>query len=90
MVSRFCEADAPSVQFVRGDCHAMPFQDGRFDLVMCRSVLEHLEDPQAVFCEVARVLAPGAILCFLRPIAGITFLCWPASSQIVFINKWSA
>jgi len=67
MVSRFCEADAPSVQFVRGDCHAMPFQDGRFDLVMCRSVLEHLEDPQAVFCEVARVLAPGGHFVFLTP-----------------------
>jgi len=37
----------------------IPFEDDRFDLVVCDNVVEHLEDPGAVFREVGRVLKPG-------------------------------
>lgn len=46
---------------------AMPFVDGRFDLVVARSVLEHLETPESVFGEIARVLRPGGSFVFLTP-----------------------
>ena len=37
----------------------IPYPDGRFDVVVADNVLEHLDDPERVFAEVARVLAPG-------------------------------
>ena len=49
----------PNLHFVRGDAHALPFADGRFDLVYCRYVLEHLWSPQRALEEMRRVLKPG-------------------------------
>lgn len=37
----------------------IPFEDGTFDIVFCKQVLEHVEDPRRVLAEVERVLAPG-------------------------------
>jgi SAM-dependent methyltransferase len=37
----------------------LPFDDGSFDAVYCKQVLEHVHDPRLVLAEVARVLAPG-------------------------------
>jgi SAM-dependent methyltransferase len=38
---------------------AIPYPGASFDLVFCDNVLEHLDRPEVVFREVARVLAPG-------------------------------
>lgn len=51
--------------FVRGAGEALPFADGCFDAVVCCLVIEHAEDPDAVLCEMARVLAPGGRLVLL-------------------------
>jgi ubiquinone/menaquinone biosynthesis C-methylase UbiE len=45
----------------------LPFCDDAFDLVTANMVLEHLEEPDAVFAEVARVLAPGGHFVFVTP-----------------------
>jgi len=37
----------------------IPYDEKTFDLVLSDGVLEHLEDPAAVFAEVKRVLQPG-------------------------------
>jgi ubiquinone/menaquinone biosynthesis C-methylase UbiE len=37
----------------------IPYPDATFDAVVCDNVLEHLEHPDRVFREVARVLRPG-------------------------------
>jgi malonyl-CoA O-methyltransferase len=42
-----------------GDVRAMPFADGRFDMVWCRLVLGHLPDPYLAYRELARVCMPG-------------------------------
>jgi SAM-dependent methyltransferase/uncharacterized protein YbaR (Trm112 family) len=40
------------------DAHALPFDEGTFDAVVCQAVLEHVADPVAVATEVRRVLRP--------------------------------
>jgi ubiquinone/menaquinone biosynthesis C-methylase UbiE len=52
---------------VRGDLGRLPFPDERFDMVISRSVVEHLEDPLQVFREFFRVLRPGGKTVVITP-----------------------
>jgi ubiquinone/menaquinone biosynthesis C-methylase UbiE len=52
---------------VRGDLSHLPFPAGYFDVIISRSVVEHLEDPTAVFREFARVLRPGGKVVIVTP-----------------------
>ena len=45
----------------------LPFADASFDMAVSVWVLEHLEAPEKVFEEVARVLKPGGHFIFLTP-----------------------
>jgi len=56
-----------TVRFVNGDCCALPFAREAFDLVTCRSVLEHVWDPFSLFDEISRVLRPEGAFVFLTP-----------------------
>jgi 2-polyprenyl-6-hydroxyphenyl methylase / 3-demethylubiquinone-9 3-methyltransferase len=47
-----------------GLAEQLPFAAGGFDVVICVDVLEHVDRPDAVIAEVARVLAPGGTFCF--------------------------
>jgi ubiquinone/menaquinone biosynthesis C-methylase UbiE len=47
------------VSYVEGDAHHLPFVEGRFDLVYCRYLLEHVGDPARVVAEMRRVTRPG-------------------------------
>jgi SAM-dependent methyltransferase len=51
----------------RGNLAALPFRDCSFDLVVSHSVVEHLEDPAAVFGELGRILKRGGRLIFTTP-----------------------
>jgi len=48
--------------FVEGDCHALPFSDASFDLVISRNVTHALIDHQKVYNEWYRVLRHGGKL----------------------------
>jgi SAM-dependent methyltransferase len=48
--------------FVTFDGEALPFEDGHFDLVYCKQVLEHVRRPDQLVAEAARVLRPGGWL----------------------------
>lgn len=56
---------------VIGPLEAMPFEDSRFDSILCNAVLEHVEKVDDVVGELARVLRPGghAVIAvpFLQP-----------------------
>ncbi len=45
----------------------LPFQDKAFDVVLCTSVLEHVDDAEAAVSEIARVLKPGGRLLITVP-----------------------
>jgi 2-polyprenyl-6-hydroxyphenyl methylase/3-demethylubiquinone-9 3-methyltransferase len=47
------------VEPVRADAADLPFDDGRFDVVVAGEVLEHVTDLDGVVAEALRVLAPG-------------------------------
>jgi ubiquinone/menaquinone biosynthesis C-methylase UbiE len=58
-------ADVSSVQIVRGDATALPYDDDRFTGAACFTMLHHvptIELQDRLFAEVARVLRPGAPL----------------------------
>lgn len=53
------------IEFLQGEVEKMPFSDNTFDLVMNRSVLWTLLQPQVAMKEWLRVLRPGgALICF--------------------------
>lgn len=49
----------PNTEFVEGDGTALPFQDGAFDLVGTHRTLHHVERPELVVAEMARVTRSG-------------------------------
>ena len=46
---------------------SIPYDDETFDVVISDNVLEHLEEPQKVFAEIARVLKEGGVFLFKTP-----------------------
>jgi SAM-dependent methyltransferase len=59
-----------NVEFVEGDAAAMPFEDGAFDVAMSRFAFHHLEDPEAVAREMARVVRPGGHVAIIDMVDG--------------------
>lgn len=50
-----------------GSAYSLPAADGEFDCVLCSSVLEHLEEPEAALREALRVLKPGGTAIYTAP-----------------------
>jgi ubiquinone/menaquinone biosynthesis C-methylase UbiE len=59
-----------NVEFVEGDAAAMPFEDGAFDVAVSRFAFHHLEDPEAVTREMARVVRPGGHVAIIDMVDG--------------------
>jgi SAM-dependent methyltransferase len=55
----------------------LPFADSSFGFVVCTEVLEHVDDPSAVFAEMARVLRPG----------GLAFVTTPNYANLAGLHK---
>lgn len=55
------------IEIYNSDLVNLPLPDASVDLIMSRSVFEHLSNPEAVYREFARVLRPGGSVVFLTP-----------------------
>ncbi|MCI0564584.1 MAG: class I SAM-dependent methyltransferase, partial [Nitrososphaera sp.] len=57
--------DDPDVTLLHGSISAIPLRDGCVDVIMARSVMEHITEPLGGFREVNRVLKKGGAFVFL-------------------------
>lgn len=55
----------PGIETHNADLAHLPLPDASVDLIMSRSVFEHLVDPKSVYREFSRVLKPGGRIVFL-------------------------
>ncbi len=55
----------PGIETHNADLSQIPIPDQSVDLIMSRSVFEHLTDPESVYREFSRVLRPGGRVVFL-------------------------
>jgi 2-polyprenyl-6-hydroxyphenyl methylase/3-demethylubiquinone-9 3-methyltransferase len=53
-----------SVHYHLANAYALPFANESFDAITCMDFLEHVESPERVIAEAARVLKPGGIFVF--------------------------
>lgn len=61
---------AERVNLVLADAKSLPFPDDSFQVIVSNSLLHHVSDPMALWREIGRIAAPGALLCLrdlLRP-----------------------
>jgi ubiquinone/menaquinone biosynthesis C-methylase UbiE len=65
--SKFDTGNAAAPYGVRSDLALLPLPSASVDMVISRSVVEHLEDPGVVFREFARVLRPGGKVVLITP-----------------------
>lgn len=50
-----------NVSLLKTDILKLPFPSGTFDVIVCLSVIEHIPNPEAAFCEMGRVLANNGV-----------------------------
>lgn len=57
----------PKYTYLIADARNLPFQDGRFDFVICSEVIEHIPQNEKVISEIKRVLKNSGILILTTP-----------------------
>ena len=71
-----CEPFGSRVSFRAGDALDLPFDDGAFDLVVCRHLVQAVPDAARVLAEIRRVLRPGGRLHLIAEDYGMLH-CFP-------------
>ncbi|HEY4397441.1 MAG TPA: methyltransferase domain-containing protein [Acidimicrobiia bacterium] len=66
-------ARLPNARFLEGDLHALPVDDGEFDLTVCALALGHIELITPPVAELARVVRPGGtiVVSDLHPVMSV-------------------
>jgi len=53
-----------TVHYIGANAYSLPFPDATFEVVTCMDFLEHVDQPDIVVKEIARVLKPGGLFFF--------------------------
>ena len=69
-----------NIEFTTGVAEALPFDDGRFDLIVCHTVIEHVQNVDKSIMQMARVLKPGGQLHIEAP-----NYIWPEEPHVQII-----
>ncbi len=56
-----------NIEYYKADLTNIPKENESVDIVISRSVFEHLSEPLKVYNEISRILKPGGIFVFLTP-----------------------
>ncbi len=59
------DTEVAGIELINSDLSHIDLEEESVDLIMSRSVMEHVEEPLAVYREMFRVLRPGGIFVFL-------------------------
>jgi len=63
----FARRRLPSCSFIAGSAEQLPFSNGRFDHVIVRDLIHHLDEPSRAVDEIVRVLVAGGRVDVLEP-----------------------
>jgi ubiquinone/menaquinone biosynthesis C-methylase UbiE len=72
----------PRLRFVQGDATNLPLQDASFDTVFMFGGIHHVNDRQALFSEIARILKPGGTFFYREPVSD--FFMWKLLRAIIY------
>ncbi|KAG4105507.1 methylase [Neocallimastix lanati (nom. inval.)] len=66
-----------NVEFVVGDSENLPFEDNKFDVILCKESIHHYPNPEKFFNEAYRVLRPnGRLIIVDMNVNAVTRLFW--------------
>jgi ubiquinone/menaquinone biosynthesis C-methylase UbiE len=74
------------VDLQEGDAQALPFDNNRFDTVVCTLSLCAIPDPGAAIAEMRRVLRPGGRLLLLDHIGSTWWPIWAAQRLVEMVT----
>nr|WP_298684902.1 class I SAM-dependent methyltransferase [uncultured Dongia sp.] len=80
LMLRRARAKEPRLEWVAGQAEALPFADASFAGAFCTMTLHHLQDFDAVFSEIARVLKPGGRF--------VAFTALPEQAEQFWLNAY--
>jgi SAM-dependent methyltransferase len=95
--SQLAELAGVEAQVLPGTAEATGLPSGQFDVVIAKSVIEHVPDAQAAFDEIYRILKPGGVFWFCtasslcprqHEIDGFPFFGWYPDSLKRRIMAW--
>ncbi|MFH2092346.1 MAG: class I SAM-dependent methyltransferase [Pseudomonadota bacterium] len=77
------DLNCQSIDLACMDVTCLPFDDNRFDCVICSEVLEHIPNDTLAITELVRILKPGKTLAISVPRFLPERICWFLSDEYV-------
>ena len=79
------------MDFRLGNAAAMPFENDRFDFLVCRAALKNFSEPERALAEMHRVLRPGGralVIDLLRDVPMSVIASYVNRSGMNFFSRW--
>jgi ubiquinone/menaquinone biosynthesis C-methylase UbiE len=91
LASELAKREGVTARFVHGSASDIPFEDGLFDLIVCRAAFKNFSEPLKALNEMHRVLKPGGralILDLRKDTPWDEILSYIRSANVGPINRW--